>query len=76
MVNHVMNNETAKVTVTPYWADIVNHAMINKMGKNTDAMFVWHMICSVHHQQYKNRSKIIHLARKTPRYMIKKVYTW
>ena len=30
MVNHAMNNETAKITDTLYQADIVNHTTKNK----------------------------------------------
>ena len=35
-----MNDETAKVTVSPYKASMVNHATINNMVKITEAIFI------------------------------------
>ena len=33
MVNHAMDNDTAKITVTPYLADMVNYDMNNETAK-------------------------------------------
>ena len=43
MVSHATNKETAKITVAPYLAGMVNHVTMNKTVKITDAMFVLHV---------------------------------
>ena len=55
MVNHAMNNETAKVTVVPYKTGTVNHATMNKMVNITDTVFVGHACAPIIHQQYRPR---------------------
>ena len=40
MVNDIINNETATITVTTYLNGMVNNATMNKMAKIIDTMFV------------------------------------
>ena len=43
MLNHAMNNETAKIIVALYWAGVVNHTIMKKTIKITGIIFVWHV---------------------------------
>ena len=52
---------------------MVNHGMMNTMAKITNK--VASAVNATNITDKKSLS-IIHLARKTPGYMIKKVYTW
>ena len=38
--NHATNNETAKIMVTLYLAGTVNYAIMNKILKITDTIFI------------------------------------
>ena len=70
-ISYSTKNEMTKNTVNPYWAGIVNHAMMNKTVKITGTMFT--LACALHLQTKTDEELYVWPEKCHVRYITKKV---